>query len=74
MAYLDTFSGDWNAKNARHLLKRASFGITKSMVDECVSLGLSGTIDKLFEIKDLPETPLKYEFCLLYTSPSPRDA
>ena len=61
MPYLDTFTGEWNAKNARHLLKRCSFGITPDLVKESVSLGLQGTIDKLFEIKPLPNPPLKYE-------------
>ena len=61
MPYLDTFTGEWNAKNARHLLKRCSFGITPDLVKESVSLGLQGTIDKLFEVKPLPNPPLKYE-------------
>ena len=61
MPYLDTFSGDWNAQSARHLLKRCTFGITKSLVEDSVSLGLQGTINKLFEVKPLPNPPLKYE-------------
>lgn len=61
MPYLDTFTEEWNAKNARHLLKRCSFGITPDLVKESVSLGLQGTIDKLFEVKPLPNPPLKYE-------------
>jgi uncharacterized protein (DUF1800 family) len=61
MPYLDTFSENWTSKKARHLLKRTSFGITETVVSEAVSLGLSGTFDKLFEEKPLPETPLKYQ-------------
>lgn len=62
MPYLDTYSGTWSATKARHLLRRTSFGITPDVVDEALSLGLSATIDKLFEEKPLPEPPLKYEF------------
>jgi hypothetical protein len=47
MPYLDTFSDSWTSKKARHLLKRTSFGITETVVSEAVSLGLSGTFDKL---------------------------
>jgi hypothetical protein len=60
MPYLDTFSGNFTAKEARHLLNRTSFGITEVIVSEAVNLGLQGTINKLFEAKDLPEPPLKY--------------
>lgn len=61
MPYLDTFSGTWSAKEARHLLKRTSFGVTQTLTEEAVSLGLSATVNKLFEIKSLPDTPLKYD-------------
>lgn len=60
MPYLDNFSGNWTSKEARHLLKRTSFGITEMLVSEAVSLGLLGTIDKLFEQSPLPEPPSKY--------------
>jgi uncharacterized protein (DUF1800 family) len=60
MPYLDTFSGDFTAKEARHLLKRSSFGITQELVNEAVSLGLSATITKLFIKNSFPEPPLKY--------------
>jgi uncharacterized protein (DUF1800 family) len=60
MPYLDNFSENWTAKEARHLLKRTSFGVTEMLVSEAVSLGLSGTIDQLFEQSPLPEPPLKY--------------
>tara|TARA_B110000046_G_scaffold181336_1_gene213399 strand:+ start:9634 stop:11256 length:1623 start_codon:yes stop_codon:yes gene_type:complete len=60
MPYLDNFSENWTAKEARHLLKRTSFGITEMLVSESVSLGLSGTIDQLFDQSPLPEPPLKY--------------
>ena len=62
MPYLDTFSDNWTAKEARHLLKRVSFGATQDLVNEAVSLGLTATINKLFEENPLPNPPLKYEF------------
>ena len=61
MPYLDTFSGNWTTKEARHLLKRTSFGVTETMVSEAVSLGLMGTIDELFKDEPLPNPPLKYQ-------------
>jgi uncharacterized protein (DUF1800 family) len=61
MPNLDTFSGNFTSKEARHLLKRTTFGVTETMVSESVSLGLSATITKLFKEKPLPATPLKYE-------------
>jgi uncharacterized protein (DUF1800 family) len=60
MPNLDAFSGNWTEKEARHLLKRSSFGVTQNLVTTSVSLGLSGTIEKLFEENPLPEPPLKY--------------
>jgi len=69
MAYLDLYSGNWSATKARHLLKRTSFGITQALTEEAVSLGLSETIDKLFEDKPLPNPPLKYEFDTVVNDP-----
>lgn len=62
MPYLDTFSGSWTSKEARHLLKRTSFGVTQELVTSSVTLGLSATIDALFEEKPLPSPPLKFLF------------
>ena len=60
MSHLDSFSGNWTSKEARHLLKRTSFGVTQSLVNEAVSLGLTETINTLFAENPLPEPPLKY--------------
>jgi hypothetical protein len=60
MSHLDPFSGNWTSKEARHLLKRTSFGVTQSLVNEAVSLGLTETINTLFAENPLPEPPLKY--------------
>jgi hypothetical protein len=60
MPYLDTYSGNWSAKEARHLLKRTSFGVTQAMVNTSVADGLLETIHKLFVEHSLPEPPLKF--------------
>lgn len=62
MPYLDTFSGNWTSTEARHLLRRTSFGVTQDLVDTAVSLGLLETINTLFEDNPLPEPPLKFQF------------
>ena len=61
MAYLDTYSGNWTAAEANHLLRRASFGCSQDTLTEALDLGLTGTISKLFEAQPMPEPPLKYE-------------
>ncbi|WP_334056594.1 DUF1800 domain-containing protein [Polaribacter sp. P097] len=61
MAYLDTYSGNWTAAEANHLLRRASFGCSRGTLTEALDLGLTGTISKLFEAQPMPEPPLKYE-------------
>ena len=60
MPSLDTFSGNFTEKEARHLLKRTSFGITETLVSEAINLGLTETIDKLFTSTSLTNLPLKY--------------
>ncbi|WP_299062669.1 DUF1800 family protein [uncultured Polaribacter sp.] len=62
MPYLAPYSGNFSSKEARHLLNRTSFGVTQDLVKTSVSLGLTATINKLFEEKPLPSPPLKYQF------------
>ena len=62
MAYLSKYSGTWTVTEANHLLKRASFGCSQETILEALNLGLNNTIEKLFEVKPLPDPPLKYEF------------
>lgn len=69
MPYLDPFSGSWNSKTARHLLNRTSFGVTNDLVNEALLLGLSGTVDKLFENNPLPNPPVKYHLDNEITDP-----
>jgi hypothetical protein len=60
MPYLDNYSGTWTVKEARHLLKRTSFGSIQTLVESAVSMGLSETINTLFTENTLPAPPLKY--------------
>lgn len=59
MPYLDQYIGSWTAAQARHLLKRTTFGPSVQMVDTSVGLGLNGTIDTLFAPLPMPSPPLK---------------
>lgn len=59
MPYLDEYAGAWTATQARHLLKRTTFGPSAQMVDTSISLGLQGTIDTLFAPLPMPDPPLK---------------
>jgi uncharacterized protein (DUF1800 family) len=59
MPYLDAYSGNWTSIQARHLMRRATFGPSIQMVNTAINLGLNGTIDKLFEPLPMPSPPLK---------------
>jgi hypothetical protein len=59
MPYLDEYSGIWSAVQARHLLKRSTFGPSIQMVDTAISLGLKETIETLFAPLPMPDPPLK---------------
>jgi uncharacterized protein (DUF1800 family) len=59
MPYLDAYAGIWSSIQARHLLRRTTFGPSIQMVDTSVNLGLSGTIDALFTPLPMPDPPLK---------------
>jgi hypothetical protein len=59
MPYLDAYSGSWTAAQARHLLRRTTFGPSIQMVNTAVNLGLNGTIDQLFIPLPMPAPPVK---------------
>jgi hypothetical protein len=59
MPYLDEYTGAWNAAQARHLLRRTTFGPSVQMVNTSVGLGMNGTINALFAPLPLPSPPLK---------------
>lgn len=59
MPYLDQYSGNWNSTQARHILRRTTFGPSIQMVNYSINLGLNGTIDELFNALPMPTPPLK---------------
>jgi uncharacterized protein (DUF1800 family) len=59
MPYLDAYAGSWTAAQARHLLRRTTFGPSIQMVNTAVNLGLNGTIDQLFIPLPMPAPPVK---------------
>jgi hypothetical protein len=59
MPYLDEYSGKWTSAQARHLLRRTTFGPSVEMVSQSMNLGLNGTIEALFAPLATPAPPLK---------------
>jgi uncharacterized protein (DUF1800 family) len=59
MPYLDQYSGNWTAAQARHLLRRTTFGPSVQMVESALNVGLNGAIDALFAPLAMPTPPLK---------------
>jgi uncharacterized protein (DUF1800 family) len=59
MPYLDQYIGNWTSSQARHLLRRTTFGPSIQMVNTATSLGLNGSIDELFTPLSMPSLPLK---------------
>lgn len=60
MAYLDPHIGSWTEKEARHLLRRATYGPSQAMVETAVADGLATTLNSLFTLNPLPDPPVKY--------------
>lgn len=59
---LDEYTGAWTIDNAAHLLRRATFGPTKELIQECFENGLSNSIEQLLAPQPTPEHPINYEF------------
>lgn len=59
---LDTYTGEWTADQAAHLLRRTMFGVRKEEIDQAVELGLSGTIDLLFQERPMPDPPINFDY------------
>ncbi len=58
---LEPYEGAWEFAQSAHLLRRASFGPTRTMILEAVDLGLDACVEKLFEELPLPAPPLNYD-------------
>lgn len=59
MPYLDTYSGIWTSAQARHLLRRTTFGPSIAMVENATDIGLNATLNELFTELPTPAPPLK---------------
>ncbi len=59
MPYLDEYSGNWTSIQARHLLRRTTFGPSIQMVNTAINLGLNSTMNALFTPLPMPAPPLK---------------
>lgn len=59
MPFLDPYTASWTSREARHLLRRTTFGPSIQMVKKAVSKGLDQTVDELFTLLPVPDPPLK---------------
>lgn len=57
---LEEYEGEWTSAHALHLLSRTTFGPLKAELDECLQLGVSASVDKLFQFSPLDDVPLSY--------------
>ncbi len=55
-----TYTGEWTAAQAKHLLQRTTFGATREMIQQSVANGMAWTVDKLLEALPAPSPPLAY--------------
>jgi len=62
MSTFNPYSGAWDTKKASFLLGRTIFGKTQAQIQNALELGLSGTLDLLFEPQPLPPPPIHYRF------------
>ncbi|MBK7342382.1 MAG: DUF1800 family protein [Saprospiraceae bacterium] len=59
MPFLDPYTASWTSREARHLLRRTTFGPSIQMVKKAASQGLDQTVDELFTLLPVPDPPLK---------------
>ena len=60
MSGLSRYTGTFGKTQAAHLLRRTLFGPKKAEIAQAAGLGLSGTIDRLFGPRTLPEPPVNF--------------
>lgn len=69
---INPYTGPWTTTQVVHLLRRATFGVRKSEVDQLLSLGMNAAVDKLLDTagaKDpIPSPPLN-----VYSTPAEPD-
>ena len=59
---ISQYTGEWNSKTVKHLLRRTIYGPSRSLITECVSKGLDGVVNDLLMQKPMPDPPLNYNF------------
>ncbi len=59
---ISEYSGTWSRQQVSHLLRRTLFGPKYTELRLAETLGLKGTIGKLFDPPTLPEPPLNSQF------------
>ena len=59
---LTPYAGPFDRAAAWHLLRRACFGATRDKIDAALSLGLTGTLDRLMQPDAPTELPLNERF------------
>jgi uncharacterized protein (DUF1800 family) len=58
---LEPYAGVWEQAQAAHLLRRTTFGPTKTSIQQALDQGLDATILQLFTDLPLPEPPRYYD-------------
>ena len=61
-ASLAPYTGAFTRREASHLLRRSTFAVSKTRVQEAEALGLSGTIDRLLTAGDPLPDPVNVDF------------
>ncbi|HMQ49646.1 MAG TPA: DUF1800 domain-containing protein [Saprospiraceae bacterium] len=59
---LEPYDGAWAFEQAAHLLRRATFGPTYTLIKESVNLGRAATVDQLLTDLDQPPPPINLNF------------
>ncbi|MEL7377759.1 MAG: DUF1800 domain-containing protein, partial [Bacteroidota bacterium] len=57
---LTPYDGPWGPEQAAHLLRRTSYGLLKSEIDQVVEMGMEAAVDMLLEDRPLPPPPINY--------------
>jgi hypothetical protein len=59
---LDRYEGEWTINQVFHLLRRATYKLDLSNLDQLVNMGLGGIVDLLTGDIPLPDPPINYDF------------
>lgn len=54
---LSEYTGQWTAKEAAHLLRRACFGFDKQLLDSVVAMGMDAAVDVLLNVSTTAPAP-----------------